>query len=275
MSTEPIRWLLKVLQPERTLGSLPGVAALTEDVRAALLGVDPEVYRTELARMADGVKLAAAELLDDPATAALVDRLPLSSGARIVAFGDSHTADPQSWARIVAEMLAVRRPADRISLTLRAVPGETTTHGLVRIGEVIAQKPDWVLFFLGTNDARTQGPAPRKTLVDHGETARNLAELSHRVSTETSARTLWIAPPAVNEAQVASHWGLARFGVRFRNDDVARVARAVRELGPSVDLFTALGAPPAPELLMGDGLHFELAGQKRIALEVLRTWSGS
>lgn len=275
MSTEPIRWLLKVLQPERTLGSLPGIAALTEDLRAALLGVDPEVYRAELSRMAEGVKTAAAALLADPATAALVDRLPLPAGARIVAFGDSHTADPQSWARILAEMLAVRRPADRLSLTLSAVPGETTTHGLVRIGEVIAQKPDWVVFFSGINDARTQGPEPQKTLVDPGETARNLAELSRRVSTETRARSLWIAPPAVNEAQVASHWGLARFGVRFRNDDVAQVARAVRGLGPSVDLFTALGAPPASELLMGDGLHFELAGHQRIALEVLRAWSES
>src|SRR5688572_12982728 len=106
MSTEQIRWLLKVLQPENTLGSMPGIAALTENTRAALLGVDPEVYRAELARMRAGAKAAADELLADTAVAAMVDRLPLRKGARVVAFGDSHTADPQSWARIIAELLA-------------------------------------------------------------------------------------------------------------------------------------------------------------------------
>lgn len=274
MSTEQIRWLLKVLQPENTLASMPGIAALTESTRAALLGLDPDVYSAELARMRGGVKAAADELLADPAVAAMVDRLPLRKGARVVAFGDSHTADPQSWARIVAEMLAARRPADDLSLAISAVPGETTTHGLVRIGEVLARRPDWLLVFIGVNDARTQGPRPTKTLVDPGETARNLAELNSRVSSETNARCLFVTPAAVIEERVVTHWGLSRFGVRFRNEDVARVAKAVRELGsPTIDLFSSLGAPPASELLMDDGLHFDLAGQQRIALEVVRGWS--
>jgi acyl-CoA thioesterase-1 len=274
MSTEQIRWLMKVLQPESTLGSMPGIAALTEGTRAALIGVDPETYRAELAQMRADAKDAAAELLADPAVAGMVDRLPLRKGARIVAIGDSHTADPQSWARIVAEMLAACRPADELSVAISAVPGETTTHGLVRVGEVLARQPDWLLFFIGVNDARTQGPSPTKTLVDHGETARNLAELCSRASRETKARCLWVTPAAVIEDRVAAHWGLSRFGVRFRNKDVARVAKAVRELGsPTIDLFSSLGAPPPSELLMDDGLHFTLAGQKRVALEVVRGWS--
>ena len=274
MSTEQIRWLLKVLQPENTLGSMPGIAALTESTRAALIGVDPDVYRAELGRMRGDVQAAADELLADPEVSAMVDRLPLRKGARVVAFGDSHTADPESWARIVAEMLAARRPADDVSVAVSAVPGETTTHGLARIGEVLARRPDWLLVFIGINDARTQGPRPTKTLVDHGETARNLAELKSRVSSETNARCLWVTPAAVIEDRVATHWGLSRFGVRFRNEDVARVAKAVRELGgPTIDLFSSLGAPPPSELLMGDGLHFDLAGQKRIALEVVSGWS--
>lgn len=274
MSTETIQWLLKVLQPETTLGSMPGSAALTESTRAALLGLDPEVYRDALVQMRGGAKAAADALLADPEVAALVDRLPLREGAQIVAFGDSHTADPQSWASIVAHLLAARRPGQMLSLTIRAVPGETTTHGLVRIGEVLARQPDWILAMLGVNDARTQGPRPSKTLVDHRETARNLAELHGRIASETHAQCLWITPPAVIEARVAAHWGLTRFGVRFRNEDIARVASAVRELGgTTIDLFSSLGVPPPGELLMDDGLHFTLAGQTRIALEVVRGWS--
>jgi lysophospholipase L1-like esterase len=159
-------------------------------------------------------------------------------------------------------------------VAISAVGGDTTTQGLVRVGEVVGQQPDWILFLIGTNDARTQGPHPTKTLVHHEETGRNIAELRQRVSGETKARALWITPPAVNEEQVAGHWGLARFGVRFRNEDLARVAKIVRGIdGAAIDVFSTLGTPPTADLLMGDGLHFTVAGQKRLALEVIKGWS--
>jgi acyl-CoA thioesterase-1 len=270
LSPEQSRWLLKVLQPEKTLGSLPGVTTLSEAVRAALLGLPPDVYAAEQARMSGGAKGAAREMASDSAVTAMLDRLPLKKGARIIAFGDSHTSDPQSWAVILSELLTARGA----SMEINAAPGDTTTHRLIRIGEVVAQQPDWILFLIGVNDARTQGPKPTKTLVDHEETARNLRELHQRASRETKARCLWITPPAVNEELVSNHWGLSRFGVRFRNQDIARVAAAVRDLGaPTVDLFSIFGTPPAPELLMDDGLHFTLAGQKRLAFEVMHGWS--
>jgi lysophospholipase L1-like esterase len=274
MMNEQMRWLLKVIQPARTLASLPGGAGLSQETHAALLGLPSEGYTTELGRMKAEASEAASELLADPAVASMVDRLPLSKGAKVVAFGDSLTSEPQSWAVILSELLAARRGAEGISVSISAVGGDTTTHGLVRVGEVVGQQPDWILFLIGTNDARTQGPHPTKTLVHHEETVRNIAELRQRVSRETKARAVWITPPAVNEEQVAAHWGLARFGVRFRNEDLARVARIVRDAeGAVIDAFATLGTPPAAELLMADGLHFTLAGQKRLALEVLEGWS--
>lgn len=274
MSNERIQWLLKVLQPEKTLASLPGNATLTEDNLAALIGIDPELYRSELKAMRQSAEDAAAALLDEPGIARQVDQLPLHKGAQIVVFGDSLTADPQSWAAILAELLAARRPDDALTVTINAVPGETTAHGLVRLGESLSRQPDWLIFFTGINDARTQGPTPTKSIISLEETARNLAEMRSRAVGECKAQRLWITPPAVNEEKVAAHWGLTRFGVRFRNADVAQVAKHVRGLGdPVIDLFSALGAPPAPELLMDDGLHLSLEGQKRIAREVLRGWS--
>ena len=61
MSTEQMRWLLKVIQPERTLASLPGGAGLSQETHAALLGLPPEVYAAELSRMRAAAKNAAAE----------------------------------------------------------------------------------------------------------------------------------------------------------------------------------------------------------------------
>ncbi len=274
MSNEQMRWLMKVLQPARTLASLPGGAGLSRDAHAALLGLPPEAYATELDRMKAEAKEAACELLADPAVAAMADRLPLRKGATVVAFGDSLTSEPQSWAVILSELLSARRAADEISVVVSAVGGDTSTHALVRFGEVVGRQPDWILFLLGTNDARTQGPHPTKTLVHPEETARNLAELQKRVSRETTARASWITPPAVDEEQVARHGGLARFGVRFRNQDLARVAEIVRGVDErAIDAFVKLGAPPSAELLLGDGLHLSLAGQKRLALTVLEGWA--
>ena len=274
MSDEQLRWLLKVIQPERTLASLPGGASLSQTAHAGLLNLPVEVYATELGRMQKEASEAAAALLADEAVASMVDRLPLRKGANVVAFGDSLTSDPQSWAVILREILAMRRAADGISLTINAVAGETTTQCLVRIAAAINSQPDWILFLVGTNDARTQGPHPTKTLVHHEETARNIAELRQRVSGETTANCVWITPPAVNEAQVAAHWGLARWGVRFRNEDLARVAKIVHDGDERViDAFSMLGSPPPSDLLMDDGLHFTVAGQKRLALEVIRGWS--
>lgn len=274
LSNEHMRWMVKVFQPERTVASLPGAASLTEQASAALLGLDLGYYRSVLAELAIGTKEAAQELLADPGVCAMIDGLPLRKKARVFAFGDSRTSDPQSWAAILQEAVAVRRPDDDISIVVSAVSGDTTTHGLVRINEVISSGPDWVLFFIGMNDARTQGPGPSKTIVHCEETARNLAEMRLRVTRETGARCVWVTPAGVNEDQVAQHWALSRFGVRFRNEDVARVATAMRGLGdPVIDLFQRLDDAALKEVLMEDGLHFTRKGQQRIALEVIRTWS--
>lgn len=273
MSEEQLHWMVKVFQPEKTVASLPGAASLTGAACAALLGLDADYYSAELARLAAEARTAAQDLLADPEVAAMVDQVPLRAGARVFAVGDSRTSDPQSWAVILQEMFVARRPADDISIVASAVSGDTTTHALIRIREVLAGDPDWVLCFVGMNDARTQGNAPTKTIVHREETARNLAELRSRVTRETRARCLWITPVAVNEDQVSRHWAFSRFGVRFRNDDIAEVAQIMRGFGdPVVDLFERFDTS-SPDILMEDGLHFTKAGQQRIALEVLRVWA--
>lgn len=274
-STEQASWLVKVFQPERSVESLPGGwAGLAEGTRASLLGLATEVYLQEHARLVTGAKEAARELLADPAVCSMVDRLPLRKGGKIVAFGDSHTSDPQSWAVILSELLQARRPDDGISVVIRAVSGEASTQALIRMGQVVALEPDWILFFLGVADARAHGPNPGKTLVDPRETARNFAELQRRASSETNAHCLWITPPPVLTDRIAQHWAMARFGIRFSNEDIGRVADAIGKLeAPHVDLFSALGETPPPDLVTDDGLHFLLDGQKRIALEILQIWS--
>jgi lysophospholipase L1-like esterase len=272
MSEEQMQWMMKVFQPERTVSSLPGAASLSMQSRAALLGLEPEYFSAHLTRLAAEAKASANALLAKSEVVEMIDRIPVQKNARIYAYGDSRTSDPQSWAVVLQEMISARRPDDNITVLASAVSGDTTTHGLARIGEVLAGNPDWVLFFLGLGDARTQGTKPTKTIVHHEETARNFSELQSRITNETKARCLWITPVAVNESQVSNHWAWSRFGVRYRNEDIARVAAAMHSLGsPVIDLFERLDAS-LNELLMDDGLHFTQAGQQRIALEIVRSW---
>ena len=114
--------------------------------------------------------------------------------------------------------------------------------------------------------------AARELLADPA--VGNLAEVRQRVSRETQAQCLWLTPAPVLEDRVSTHWGSSRFGVRFRNEDISRVAELIAAFdGPSIELFTRLGLPPPQDLLMEDGLHFTQVGQKRIALEVVRGWA--
>src|SRR5438128_12264450 len=98
MSTEQMRWLLKVIQPERTVASLPGGAGLSHQTHAVLLGLPPEVDAAELSRMRAEAKEARAQLRGDDAEAPTVDRLPPRQRAKAVALGDSRPSDPHHWA---------------------------------------------------------------------------------------------------------------------------------------------------------------------------------
>ena len=56
----------------------------------------------------------------------------------------------------------------------------------------------------------------------------------------------------MNENRVSKHWALARFGVRFRNEDIAQVATAMRGLDdPVVDLFQRLDDTIAEQIADG------------------------
>jgi hypothetical protein len=80
----------------------------------------------------------------------------------------------------------------------------------------------------------------------------------------------------VIEKQIASHWFLSAFEMRWRNLDLAAIARAVvdvahRHNDPVVDMWAAFGLPPEGSLLLPDGLHPSLEGQKAIVSALVNT----
>jgi acyl-CoA thioesterase-1 len=275
LSAQQFRYVLQFQHKEKTLGQIPGVNDATI---AALWGIDPATYRETRDRFAARAARAARDLLADPELAARVDRLPFAPGDTVVGLGDSITDDDQSWLEILRHLLARRGPQDGIAVLNEGVSGDTTSQMISRFLDVVLDEPDWILCMAGTNDARLHGQSPTKVLVSLEETAKNLHMLRRFGAARTTARWVWMTPATVIERQIARDWFLSAFELRWRNEDLAAIAAAVAEVArahgdPLVDLQAVFGLPPDRKLLLPDGLHPSLQGQKAIVSALVDTLS--
>ena len=195
----------------------------------------------------------------------LVDRLPFAANSTIIAVGDSVTDDDQSWLEILRHLISIRRPDDQIRIINAGVSGDTTTHAISRCSELTQLRPDWILFMIGLNDARKHGIKPDKTLVSLEETGKNLHELRRFAVTQTTAELVWMTPPAVIEQKISEYWLFKTLQTCWANDDISAVAELIRQLPDRIiDVHSVFGLPPNSGLLLDDGLHPSLQGQKAI-----------
>jgi len=272
LDPEVLEFMIQFRHPEKVFADLPG---MDENLAAAMFGVDSKTYRDTKNMFAARAEGAADELLTDPATAKLVGDLPFESGQRVVALGDSITDDFQSWAEILRHLLAKARPEDGITVINAGISGDTTSQMISRFLEVVLESPGWIICMAGTNDARRHGEAPAKTLVSIEETEKNLRMLRNFAATQSSAKWVWMTPSRVMVERIAAHPFLAPRQLMWLNEDLEAIADVVRgQPDPVVDLQPLLGDP---DLLLPDGLHPSIAGQKvivRALLERLSTLSG-
>jgi acyl-CoA thioesterase-1 len=110
---------------------------------ARLFGLGLEEYREMKGRFDANARDAARELLEDPAFAVRVDRLPFQAGQTVVGVGDSITDDLQSWLEIVRHLLEKQRAQDGIRVVNGGLSAHTTAMVLRRfVTNVVALKPD-------------------------------------------------------------------------------------------------------------------------------------
>jgi acyl-CoA thioesterase I len=252
--------------PEKALAELPGGQEVGDEMLAPLFGTDVRTYREIKGAFAERARRCARELLEDVRLARFVDRLPFEPGSTVVGLGDSITDDSQSWLEILRHLLAERRPEDEIELVNAGISGDTTSGLLGRFLDILEGDPAWFIILIGTNDvAFVQNPRT-KSLVSREETNKNLRTLRDLTEALSETRLVWMTPPPAIEARVAE--GSSPSEPTWRNADLAEVAMLVREAAGEdtlVDLWEAFADPPEPELLLPDGLHPSLAGQKAIA----------
>lgn len=251
--------------PEKTLAELPGGQEIGDELLAPFFGTDVSTYREIKEAFAERARECARELLADVRFARLVDRLPFEPGSTAVGLGDSITDDSQSWLEMLRHLLAERRPEDGIELVNAGISGDTTSGLLGRFLDVLESDPAWIFVLIGTNDVAFVRNPRTKPLVSLEETGKNLRALRDLAETLSEARLVWMTPPPAIENRVAESSPPSE--PTWRNADLAEVVRLVREVAGRdtlVDLWEAFGDPPEPELLLPDGLHPSLAGQRSI-----------
>ncbi|GGL92236.1 SGNH/GDSL hydrolase family protein [Nakamurella endophytica] len=214
------------------------------------------------------VRRAAAEELTDAGTRRLVEHLPLGDGDRVVAVGDSVTADRLGWFEMLSAALSLAGPIPVATENL-ALSGSTTADAIERFDLLEAARPTRVLLMLGTNDARSHGRRTDHTMISPDETRRNLLALLDMVRADLGAEVTVLTPPAALQGRIDRFF--RELPLRWRAADIAEVADTVRRVDPdALDVHAAMAGEQLGDLLESDGIHPSVAGQRVIFRTVLR-----
>jgi len=238
---------------------------------AAALGLGERAYRGFLASFASHIERAASELLDDRDFASDLRSLPFSRGDRVLALGDSITDDSCSWAEMLAA--ALRRSGRDVEVINHGISGDTTTGAIKRIDLVAAQRPDWVVLMLGTNDARRHGAMGQVRMVSLDESVRNIAALRELIGTDVGARSTIMTPAPVVQERLLTWEPFVRQQISWRERDVAELAHELVDRIPGVlDLHGAFASGEVRALLTADGVHPTVLGQQLIVRRLVSSF---
>ncbi|MRH90261.1 hypothetical protein GFY24_22950 [Nocardia sp. SYP-A9097] len=263
MTSELTAKLVRYQKPELSLPYLNGIDSAHV---AALFGIEADEYRALLDELDNQARAAAADLLTEPGIAEQVHRLPFAPRSRVLALGESSTADRLSWFEILRHLVQLHRPEDDIVFTNLAITGATTTQTLKSSGALRFQRPDWVLCQLGANDAQRLGTNGAR-VVSAEETTRNFELLRFQAS---DARWVWLTPTDTDETLAAEFRPFQAAGIGWQAKDHVETAAALRARPePVIDILTPTRPTPDRRLFESDGLHLTPAGQVIVTRTVL------
>ena len=258
-------------------------AALGLDVppaaAAEMMGITEADFITYAAAAEAQVIQTAKTLLGQADFGQLVDGLVVPSGGTMMFVGDSITTYRYGYARLLAAMMALRSPNDKVQFLNVAQSGYTSTHGLENVyTQFLAHQPDWVSIKFGVNDCKIFGGSSAKTLVSLAEYRTNLTAMVVAFIEHSPARPVLLTPAPVIEAVTNSNPDFQAMRMTWDNADIRARAAVLYDLAhryglPLVDLVDLFGDSPEPDLYLPDGLHPGPAGHQLILEAVLRTIS--
>jgi acyl-CoA thioesterase I len=233
------------------------------EMLAAMTRSSANYVRATVAAMAANVQRDALKLITDSAFRTAIDAIPLASGDRLVAIGDSFTADRLGWFELLKASIELAGPA-AVEVFNLGLSGDTTADVLERLDVVETVRPTWVLVMLGTNDTRYHGPKHAHRMVALAETERNIRALMEFVTGDLAADITLMSPPPGDQERISSFFRDAP--VAWRAAELDAVAALIRRLDPAcIDVNDSMRGKALADLLGPDGVHPTVAGQRHIA----------
>ena len=235
---------------------------LQTDLLASMTGSPPDFVRATIAAMTAAVQRDASELMADADFHAAVEAIPLSPGDRLIAIGDSVTADRRGWFELLKASIKLALPTG-VEVVNLGLSGDTTADVLERLDVLENARPTWVLVMLGTNDTRYHGSKQAYRMVGLAETERNIRALMECVTGDLAADATLITPPPADQERISSFFQGA--AVTWRADELDAVAALIRSLDSDcVDVSQSIRASALSGLLEADGVHPTVSGQRHI-----------
>lgn len=253
--------------------NLPGFArrplspAASLDVLAELARTSVDQVERVLAHLAGELDTAADALSNEPALVNL-DRIAFP-GARLVAVGDSITADRLGWAEILSTLIS-RRSNNEAAVVNAGLSGSTSTDTVERLDTIVASDPDAVILMIGTNDVRAQKLLPHQPLVSAVESARNLRLLVEGL-TRNSRSLIVVTSPPLHDAPSQRNLTEGTGDHSWDSGSLDDVVDAARAVAPSlIDLREPPVFDPADQHYMdADGVHPTVHGHVEIVRRLL------
>ena len=212
-------------------------------------------------------RASAAELLGEADVIETLPLLPFKRDARVLAVGDSITADRLGWAELMS-LVTSEVPQSAFTVINMGVGGQTSSDVISQVDVYADLEPDWVILMVGTNDFRFHTEQVNVTMLSKSETERNLLLIRQLIENELGARLVVVTPPPVVRPGVTV--GTAARAVGWREGYDASLAEFIRsEFANHIDVHSVLGGVAVDGLFEEDGVHPSVDGQKLILRTIL------
>jgi acyl-CoA thioesterase I len=256
------------------LQRFPVADDLHTELLAQMLGCPAETVHGIIAALVDEVRDTAAQMLTDQRYRDALGALPFGAEDRIVAVGDSVTADRLGWFELLSASVTLAHTGTGTGTMINlGVSGNTTADVLERFDLLESARPSHVLLMLGTNDARSHGRDFGYRMVTAPETERNMRALIDLIVNDLGATATVITPPAADQRRIDAFF--AGTPLHWHATDIGEVAEVIRKVAPSgLDLHHLTGARGVGDLLEADGVHPTPAGQRLILTRIVNHLAG-
>ncbi|MCL2111872.1 MAG: SGNH/GDSL hydrolase family protein [Clostridiales bacterium] len=182
--------------------------------------------------------------------------------------GDSITSDRESYGKIIAKFF---KDAEALKIVDCAVSGWNSQSFVGWLFTVLQHKPKYVSMMVGTNDLRSNKDGAALSVTSIGEYERNMRYIIQSLREAGVAVCLTTPPPAHNP------WVFETFGDRnwqYADETRMQFVEMNRTLANEYGLYLNDMEPiyaecKATDILLYDGLHLNVLGQRILAASLL------